>query len=133
MKKRLMLILLCIATVLSVCLFGCNSGKVDATAERVAITVKTDDKDETLLEYMEDLQEDGKLTYTVDKGMITKLNGVSNTTNCYWMLYTSDTANANTAWGTCEYNGETLGSSTLGAESLIVKDGCVYVWVYTKF
>ena len=40
---------------------------------------------------------------------------------------------ANTAWGTYEYNGETLGSAIVGAEALPVVDGEVYIWVYQSF
>lgn len=134
MKKRWLVLLLCvICMVFGVCFAGCNGGKIDATEEKVAITVAGATEGETLLEYMEDLEGDGKLSYTVVKGMITELNGVSNTTNCYWMLYTSDTDNADKSWGTCDYDGQELGSSKLGAEALTVKNGCVYVWVYTKF
>ena len=65
--------------------------------------------------------------------MVTSINGITQTANTYWMLYTSDEDNANTGWGTYDYDGKSLGSAIYGAESLTVKDGCVYVWVFTKF
>ena len=46
------------------------------------------------------------------------------------MLYTSDENNANNAWGTIEYKGKVYGSALFGAETLIVKDGYTYVWVF---
>ncbi|MGN0805908.1 MAG: hypothetical protein ACI4MC_02620 [Candidatus Coproplasma sp.] len=132
-KRWLALLLFAAMAVFGVIFVACNKSNVDANDERVAITVVNATEGETLAEYMEGLQENGELTFTVSNGMVTAINGVSQTTNIYWMLYTSDTDNANTAWGTYEYDGQQLGSATLGAETLTVKDGCVYVWVYTKF
>ena len=43
------------------------------------------------------------------------------------------TDSANAAWGTIEYNGNVYGSAVLGAESLIIKDGCMYIWVFQSF
>ncbi|MGN1060105.1 MAG: hypothetical protein ACI4QN_00080 [Candidatus Coproplasma sp.] len=139
-KKSWIALLLClIACLLGVCLAGCNKNEgyakteVSANDDMVAITVVEATPNTSLIRAMECAQDDGNLSFTIEKGMVTSINGVSQTTNVYWMLYTSDTDNANTAWGTCEYGGQTLGSATLGAESLTVKNGCVYVWVYTKF
>ena len=90
---------------------------------------------ETLLDIMEALEEEGELSFKCTDGMITSINGTANavTYNPCWMLYTSDEENANTAWGTFEHNGETLGSAVVGAESLVVKTGEIYVWVYQSF
>lgn len=129
LKKRWIALLLClIATVFGVCYTGCNK-----TVEPVAITVSQATEGETLLQYMEGLQEKSELTFTIEGGMVTSINGTVQTTNTYWMLYTSDAENANTAWGTYEYDNQTLGSAIYGAEDLTVKNGCVYVWVFTKF
>ena len=49
------------------------------------------------------------------------------------MLYTDDAENSNDAWGTVVYEGKTYASATLGAESLVIAEDCVYIWVYTKF
>lgn len=87
----------------------------------------------TLLVYMEELQESGKLTFTVQNGMVTSLNGTKNGTNSYWMLYTSDENNANTAWGSFDYEGETLGSATLGVADILIVAGETYAWVYQSF
>ncbi len=67
--------------------------------------------------------------------MITRINDIANSAseNKYWMLYTSDTANANDAWGTVEYKEKTYGSATLGAESLVIKEDCLYIWYYQSF
>lgn len=85
------------------------------------------------LEYMDVLQNANELTYEIKDGMIVALNGKANTTNSYWMLYTSDSEHANSEWGTAEYNGNVYGSATLGATELPIKDGCIYIWVYQTF
>lgn len=89
----------------------------------------------TLLEYMNSLKEDGELTFEINNGMVSSVNGIDNSpdwSSC-WMLYTSDADNANSAWGNIEYNGNIYGSAILGAESLIVKDGCMYIWFFQSF
>ena len=91
--------------------------------------------DTTLVEYMQSLKEDGKLDFEVSGGMITSINGIENPADwsACWMLYTDDTENSNTEWGTVEYKEKTYGSSMWGGETLKVKNGCVYIWVYQSF
>ena len=48
----------------------------------------------------------------------------------YWMLYTDDSENSNTAWGQIEYDGKIYGSAALGAGELVIKDGLTYIWYY---
>ncbi|MGN0804420.1 MAG: DUF4430 domain-containing protein [Candidatus Coproplasma sp.] len=140
LKTSWLALLLClVTTVLSVCFVGCNKkegyaiGEVSATDNVVTITIVEASKDATLLMAMERAQDDEKLTYSISDGMVTSINGTVQGNNCYWMLYTDDAENANTGWGTYTYEGQVLGSSIFGAESLTVKVGCVYVWVYEKF
>ena len=103
-------------------------------AKPVVITVSEEVSSETtLLVYMQDLQENGNLSFTVQNGMVAEMNGVKNGVNGCWMLYTSDENNADTAWGTYEYEGAILGSATLGASELVVVANAVYVWVYQTF
>ena len=99
----------------------------------MVIVVENATQEQTLLSYMQDLQEEDVFSFTLQNGMVTKMNGTSNSTNSYWMLYTTDTENANTSWGTYEYNGETLGSAALGVGELVVKNGATYVWTYQTF
>lgn len=101
------------------------------------VTIKVDEAEEgtTLMEVMEYLQSKDELSFSVSQGMITEINGKANPADysyC-WMLYTSDKEQSNTEWGVYEYQGQTLGSATLGADSLTVIDGGVYVWVYQSF
>ena len=86
----------------------------------------------TLMDVMAYLQEEKELSFKVVDGMVTEINGTENAADwsACWMLYTSDTEMSNTAWGTCEYEGQNFGSAILGAEILPVIDGGVYIWVY---
>ena len=144
-----LLIACCLAGV-SACSFGTGGGEggssihgeagtkaeVEKTAEdMVAIRVLEADGEETLLSVMEDLQEEGLVNFTIQNGMVMGINGKDNPidfSHC-WMLYTSDEEMANAAWGEIEYNGEKLGSAVLGADSLPVLEGEVYVWYYQAF
>lgn len=131
MRKRFLVWFVTILSVFVFCMAfsACDEGK----AEDVVITVENATDGQTLLSYMESLQEDGKITFTVQDGMMVKINGTSNKMNAYWMLYTTDMGNADTSWGTYIYNGKTLGSAIYGAESLVIKNGETYVWTYQTF
>ncbi len=103
---------------------------INVSNEQMSISDST-----TLVDYMKSLKDDGELVFEINKGMISSINEIENPadwSSC-WMLYTNDTDSANTAWGTIEYNGKVYGSAILGAESLIVKDGCMYIWVFQSF
>ena len=143
MKKTLTTILTAfLVALLSLSLFcGCNvSGTAKATIVEqtdtlVVIKVEKVNSDCTLLSVMEQLKEDGKLSFVEAGGMITEINGVKNPadySSC-WLLYTSDMEMANLEWGTLDYNNTTLGSAILGAEALLVSEGCFYAWNYQSF
>ena len=89
----------------------------------------------TLLALMEKQKEAGEIDFTVENGMITSLNGIENPADfskC-WMLYISDVDNANEAWGTVEYEGVVYGSAIYGADSLILKPDCLYIFIFKSF
>lgn len=118
-----------------------SAAKKTATVEKtendlVAIRVLETDGEEMLADVMAYLQAENELAFSKDaSGMLTGINGKENPKDwsyC-WMLYTSDAELSNNEWGSVEYAGQTLGSAVLGAESLPVAAGEVYVWVYTKF
>lgn len=148
--KKFLSLLLTVAFVfsLSTLFVSCKSkfdGKIDATVTQeqsvngevnpVVIFVQKgqDLTNATLIDCMNQLQESQEFSFTVENGMITKINGTKNGNSSYWMLYTNDEDSSNTAWGTYEYNGEIFGSSILGAETLLIKSGCTYIWVYQTF
>ena len=91
--------------------------------------------DMLLIDYMQQLVDEGVLTCTIENGMVTSINGTENPadfSSC-WMLYTSDAENSNTAWGTVEYEGQTYGSAISGAETLVIKPDQLYIWVFQSF
>ena len=113
---------------------------VKIEGDTVVITVDGDYLDITettvLLDYMKALQNDGVLDFTLsDDGMVTAINGQQNPADwskC-WMLYSNDAELANEAWGTVTVDGVTYFSAILGAESLPIKDGKIYVWEFKSF
>lgn len=130
MKRRMIsfltVLFLLVAAVLP--FSGCSSD-----VENYTITPEGYPAGTTLLDVMEDLQEKGKLTFKAENGMITSLQGTDNTTNSYWMLYTSDEKNANLEWGSITVDGKTLGSAIYGASELQIENGETYVWSYESF
>ena len=131
MKRKLISFVSLLTTVLlSVfCFVACGD-----SVEPVAITVsQAVEEDTTLLEVMQEKKTTGELDFQIENGMIVQIGTTKNTTNSFWMLYTTDAENANAQWGTFEWNGETLGSAIVGADTLVVKQGETYVWVYTTF
>ena len=138
MKRKIFSLLL---TVIALFCFACGGGKVQCSLvesgeERVVILVEETDGRGTLLNCMEVLAEENEgFTYSIVGGMLNEMNGKKNAadfSSC-WMLFTSDAEMANTEWGTVEYEGETLGSAIVGAESLVVEKGEIYLWVYQSF
>lgn len=141
MKKFFSAILALIISIVTVSLLGCgeNNLVIKETDTYIVITASNEqmqiNSDTTLVDYMTSLKEDGELSFEIKNGMVNSVNGIENPldySSC-WMLYTSDTENSNSVWGTIEYKGNTYGSAVLGAESLIIKDGYLYIWVYQTF
>ena len=144
MKKLLLnlLTLLCVC-VMALSAIACGNNPETHVIKdgdtKVVITVSSEyleaNQSATLVEYMEYLKEQGELEFEIASGMVTSINGIENPadwSSC-WMLYTNDKELSNAEWGTAEYNGETYGSAIVGAETLIVKDGCSYIWLYQTF
>ena len=122
-------------------LTACKSEPLVIKDSDTYIVIKTtqeamgDKTDMLLIEYMEKLKEKGELEFQVENGMIISINGIDNPadySSC-WMLYTSDETNANTSWGTVEYDGKQYGSAVSGAETLKIKPDQLYIWVFKSF
>lgn len=114
---------------------ACKKDPVKLDGDYIVITAEEDAEGKTLLAYMNDLKAQEKLSFELANGMVTNINGKANAadfSSC-WMLYTSDSENANEVWGVVEYEGKNYGSAMLGAESLPVKSGEIYIWWYQSF
>lgn len=140
-KKALSLTLVIMLLVSMALLSGCKNEPLVIKDSDTCIVIKPtaaslDGKtDLVLIDYMNQLEEDGQLTCKIADGMVTSINGIDNPadfSSC-WMLYTSDAENANTAWGTVEYNGNQYGSAISGAEALKIKADQLYIWVFQSF
>ena len=83
------------------------------------------------------MKKDGKVEFVAQQSAygayITSINGKAETNGYSWMLYTSDEEFSTTDYGTVEYNGKQYGQAALGADSLIVKEGEIYIWAYTAW
>ncbi len=140
MQTTTKMIAMALAIMLLACtvlLGGCKSEPLVIKESETCIAIKAPENaaDLTLLAYMEQLAAEGKMTCEIKDGMITSINGIANPadfSSC-WMLYTSDAENANTAWGTVEFDGEAYGSAISGAEILRIKPGQLYIWVFQSF
>ena len=139
--KRLSCLMMVLLLACSMLLYGCKSEPLVIKDSDTYIVIKTtaevlDGKtDMFLIDYMNELAQKGELACTIEDGMITSINGIANPadySSC-WMLYTSDAENANTAWGTVEYDGQTYGSAISGAEALKIKPDQLYIWVFQSF
>ena len=109
---------------------------VEETTETcVVIKVNKVQNNQTVLDVMQALQAEGKMSYTLSGTMLQSINGKENPTDwsACWMLYTSDAEMANSEWGTYTYNGTVYGSAILGADAMPVIDGAYYIWVYEAF
>ena len=108
---------------------------VETTDTSVVIKVNKADDNQTVLDVMQALQTEGKMSYTLSGTMLQSINGKENPADwsACWMLYTSDAEMANNAWGTYTYNDVVYGSAILGADAMPVIDGAYYIWVYETF
>ena len=102
----------------------------------VVIKVETDKIDLTLANYMASLQEYQNM-FAINDGMVTSINGIENASDwsACWMLYTDDYSEdcSNASYGTIEYKQKIYNSSMWGAEKLVVKNSCTYIWIYQTF
>lgn len=126
----------------SACVKNGNSapeGAIEASVVKteeslVVIKVERAEENVTLVQVMNYLQDKNEMTFTIGvDGMVSGVNGKANDTTDwqpFWYLYTSDAEMSNAEWGTVEYEGNTYGSSTLGAEALTVLGGEYYIWQY---
>ena len=142
MKRKILSLFLVIFSLF--CLVACdkenNTGALSCEvvleeSTRVVISVSDKDGSFTVLDCMELLQEKGEISYKISSGMITEINGKENTadfSSC-WMLYTPDTEMSNSEWGTIDCDGKTLASAIVGADTLTVISGGVYIWEYQTF
>ena len=144
MKKTSKILSLALVILLLACtvlLSGCKSEPLVIKDSETCIVIKTTQEamdgktDMLLIDYMDQLAKEGKMTCKISNGMVTSINGINNPadfSSC-WMLYTSDAENSNTAWGTVEYDGKEYGSAISGAETLKIKPDQLYIWVYQSF
>ncbi len=141
-RKFYFLTIFLLATMLVVNLFGC---KPKGTTEKVTLEFSSENMivmtivetkgEASALSALTKLKKHGKVDFdynqTASGAFITSINGRANTNEYYWMLYTSDEEFSTTEYGTVDYNGQQYGQASYGADSLVVKEGEIYIWAYT--
>ena len=150
MKRKLciLLSLFCFTTASLALMSGCNkktsasisAGSFSCTLESatetlIVVKVEKTVGEETLADALALLQENGALTYKIENGMLSSLNGKTNAadfSSC-WMVYSSDKEFTDTAWGTVSYKDMRLGSTIVGVEVLPLTDGEYYAFSYDTF
>ncbi len=139
--KRLSCLLAILILACSLLLPGCKEEPLVIKDSDTYIVIRVTEEsldgrtDMLLIDYMNELAQKGELSCTISDGMITSINGIENAadySSC-WMLYTSDAENANTGWGTVEFEGKEYGSAISGAETLKIKADQLYIWVFKSF
>ena len=135
LTKLLALFLVLVSTFVFTACQDNGQGDFEPSDADVVITISADYdvSGKTLKDYMDVLVANGELRYELSDGMMTSINETSNGLKSFWMLYTDDAENSNTAWGTYELNDKTYASAALGAGELQLKNGCTYVWTYQTF
>lgn len=143
-RKFYFLTIFLLATMLVVNLFGC---KPKGTTEKVTLEFSSENMivmtivetkgEASALSALTKLKKDGKVEFVAQQSAygayITSINGKAEINGYSWMLYTSDEEFSTTDYGTVEYNGKQYGQASLGADSLIVKEGEIYIWAYTAW
>ena len=154
MKKFKITITLLLLLALSLTLFACNNPSSETESESFVSTVEAsslvtvlDDfviievtseytpisNSTYLISYMNKLKTDGALEFEVKDGMITSIFNKANNSSSFWMIYSSDKELSNETWGSVTVEEKTYFSAILGAESLPIKDGAIYVLAYQTF
>lgn len=138
------------AVVSIACFAACQGGTTVAklestTAEQIVLSIEKTDGKANAFDALKSLRNQDQISfdYTLSTygAYITSINGkaetiVSSTANSSegysWMLYTSDMENAYET-ASITVDGRTCGQSAMGASSLTVKEGEIYVWVYEYY
>ncbi|GEM_PF-3405318 len=149
MKTRKILVLSLALVLLVLCLCACSAKENEQSQDDlptpieltstdlfVVLTPDASNAGTTLLEYMNNEKANGNIDFTTDStNMVTSINGTANPADyskC-WMLYTTDSNNANATWGRIKYQNTIYDSASLGAASLIITNGAIYIWYYQSF
>lgn len=137
MKKFLKSLCVAILIISAICMCSCKETQSESNYVYPVVIVADSGVCEitsttTLGKYMQKLQISGCIDYVSNNGMYEGFLNKNNdaTTNTYWMLYTDDAEFGDETWGVFDYGNKKLLSATVGADQLIVKQGCYYVWVY---
>lgn len=144
---------ICAAGIAACCVLfaaGCAGASADVGAAevellesdgaRVVLFVREGDGEKSLYNALAAFNEKGEIALGGSESefgfYITSVNGVAETDDHYWAVYTSlgecdGTSYSDAAWGTYEYEGHLLASASLGVSGLPLEEGAYFALVYT--
>jgi hypothetical protein len=125
---------------------GTTKAKLESTSEtQIVMLIEETDGNANAFDALKSLRDQDLISfdYTTSQygSYITSINGkaeavtesTANSSKGYsWMLYTSDMENAYES-DTIMVGDRVCGSSAMGASTLTVKEGALYVWVYKEY
>lgn len=88
---------------------------------------------------MGEIAEEGFFSYSGNKSLaglfLTEIDSViiEDIMSEGFFFYADDAENTNTEWGSYQFDGKTLNSTTVGVTEMPVKNGCKYAFVYTEY
>lgn len=126
--------------ILTAAFAACNGyNAVKETEDVVAITVSSKVmslEGKNLVDYLNKLQSDDKISYEASDGYINTVNGKTADyakDKTSWMIYTSDEEMGNAAWGTYEFEGKTYYSAVVGINDYPLVEGTVILFAFCRF
>ncbi len=135
-------VIVALLVVLSVSFVGCKK-YVQQTDTEVVFTIDSDIMEDCtgkhLVDYLDALQEKGKLTYKAETTgayvMLLEINDLKADASAgeYWFIYADDSENTTEAWGKYEYDGKTYYSTSFGITDMPIKEGVTFVFAISKY
>ena len=140
MKKftKILSVVVIVALLVTLCLafVGCKK-YVQQIDTGVVFTVDDDIMSDVtgkhLIDYLNALQDKGKLTFSASQStygsFLEEVNGIKADASKgeYWFIYSDDEENTTAAWGEYEYNGKKYYSTNFGLDDQPLKAGATYI------
>lgn len=133
MKKLISIVaVMLLAACVLLCACAPKTKVLKENDEFIVITPSEEFIGKTLKDCMDDLKKRGELDFTEQDStygaFINSVNGIENTFDTYWMVYTDD---AESSGGfSVEHEGRVCYLASFGASELVISKGCIYIWVY---
>ena len=133
MKRRTTSILTLLLTFLlsMTVFFGCSGPKTKVSAfdNNVAFTAQGVEGSPTMVEFMQQLDEDGELEVRVENGYIVEINGKANSDDGMWVLYsTCGSEGVDNNGKSLDVKGNYYYPTNVSEDQLVVNESQYYIW-----